>query len=171
MGDVLSLIERAEQAIDIEEAQKLEEKVRKEFKENGASAASVKSLRYHNLTAVDLDADDLPEFIGSYWIASSTTERRLLFFIADNTGGDRLSFTVSEHDVVKLADVMSGDLKDLETGVGHELLLDVFDLDGDGVREVFTVGRGFEGSSYYAYKRSAGRWSRVYEASVYRCAY
>src|ERR687896_1458029 len=30
MGDVLSLIERAEQAIDIEEAQKLEEKVRKD---------------------------------------------------------------------------------------------------------------------------------------------
>jgi signal recognition particle subunit SRP54 len=30
MGDVLSLIERAEQAIDIDEAQKLEEKVRKD---------------------------------------------------------------------------------------------------------------------------------------------
>ena len=30
MGDVLSLIERAEQAIDVEEAQKLEEKVRKD---------------------------------------------------------------------------------------------------------------------------------------------
>src|SRR5688572_902906 len=61
----------------------IEEIVRKEFEENGASAAAVKSLRYHNLTAVDLDADDLPEFIGSYWIAPSATERRLLFFIAD----------------------------------------------------------------------------------------
>ena len=30
MGDVLSLIERAEQAIDVEEAQRLEEKVRKD---------------------------------------------------------------------------------------------------------------------------------------------
>ena len=30
MGDVLSLIERAEQAIDVEEAQKLEEKIRKD---------------------------------------------------------------------------------------------------------------------------------------------
>ncbi len=47
MGDVLSLIERAEQAIDIEEAQKLEEKVRKDdftLEDFKAQLQSIKKL-------------------------------------------------------------------------------------------------------------------------------
>jgi hypothetical protein len=80
-------------------------------------------------------------------------------------------FATADHSVVGPDDVMSGDVKDLDTGVGHELLLDVLDFDNDGVREIFTIGQAFEGNNYYVYKRVDGKWSKVYETYDYRCAY
>ena len=66
---------------------------------------------------------------------------------------------------------MTNDLKDLDGGRGSELLLDVLDADGDGVKEVFTIGQAFEGNNYYVYKRAAGKWTKVFEAYRYRCAF
>ena len=66
---------------------------------------------------------------------------------------------------------MSGDIKDLDTGILHELLLDVFDIEGDGVSEIFTIGQAFEGNNYYAYRKEGTTWKRIFETYVYRCAY
>ncbi|MEO6333872.1 MAG: hypothetical protein ABIO91_02725 [Pyrinomonadaceae bacterium] len=156
----------------IEERGRIEKLVAAEFTKQGASALAVKTLRYHNLTAVDVEDDDLPEFVGSYWIAPTAAERRLLFFIAEQDANGKIHFSMSEHSVVKPDGVMSGDVKDLDTGVGHELLLDVLDYDADGVREIFTIGRAFEGNNYYVYKRGdGGKWAKVFETYSYRCAY
>ena len=156
----------------VEERRGIEKLVSAEFAKQGASAAAVKTLRYHNLTALDVEDDGQPEFIGSYWIAPTSGERRLLFFIAEQDANGKIQFSMSEHSVVKADDVMSGDVKDLDTGVGHELLLDVLDYDADGVREIFTIGRAFEGNNYYVYKRGeGGNWSKVYETYSYRCAF
>jgi hypothetical protein len=155
----------------LEEKREIEKLVIAEFTKHGASAAAVKNLRYHNLTALDVEADDLPEFVGSYWIAPTASERRLLFFIAEQDAHGKMLFATADHSVVGPDDVMSGDVKDLDTGVGHELLLDVLDFDNDGVREIFTIGQAFEGNNYYVYKRVDGKWSKVYETYDYRCAY
>ncbi|PYS99136.1 MAG: hypothetical protein DMF63_13795 [Acidobacteria bacterium] len=153
------------------ERTKIDDLVRSEFTKNGASASAVKSLHFYNVTAVDVDGDGVPEFIGSYWIAPTANERRLLFFVAEQKGADDLHFGYSEHAIVKPDDIMSGDLKDLEGGRGSELLIDLLDYDGDGVREIFTIGQAFEGNNYYVYKRDKGKWTRVYETYNYRCAY
>lgn len=155
----------------IAERTEIERLVRSEFTKNGASAAAVKNLRYHNLTAVDVDADAAPEFIGSYWIAPTAKERRLLFFIAEGTADGATKITHSDHSIVTPDDMMSGDLKDLESGVGSELLIDLLDYNNDGVREIFTVGMAFEGNNYYVYKLDGGKWTKVHETYVYRCAY
>jgi hypothetical protein len=145
--------------------------VRKEFKKNGAGDAAVKTLRFHNFTALDFDGDGTPEFVGSYWIAPTPTERRRLFFIAEGAPGGSIALTHSEHDVITPEDVMTNDLKDLDGGRGSELLLDVFDADGDGVKEIFTIGQAFEGNNYYVYKRTAGKWAKAFEVYRYRCAF
>lgn len=156
----------------VEERREIEKLASAEFTKQGASAAAVKTLRYHNLTALDVEDDDQPEFVGSYWIAPTSKERRLLFFIAEQDANGKVQFSLSEHSVVKPDDVMSGEVKDLDTGVGHELLLDVLDYDADGVREIFTIGQAFEGNNYYVYKRvDAGKWTKVHETYSYRCAY
>ena len=149
----------------------VERLVRAEFNKNGASTAAVKNLRYHNLTGVDIDNDDMPEFIGSYWIAPTAKERRLLFFIAERKGDSDLELSHSEHSVIGEEDMMSGDLKDLEAGLGAELLIDLLDYNRDGVREIFTIGRAFEGNNYYVYKRDGAKWTKVHENYVYRCAF
>jgi hypothetical protein len=154
-----------------EERAEIEKLVRAEFTKNGVSAAALKNLRYHNLTALDVDGDDQPEFVGSYWIAPAADERRLLFFIAERDPAGKLAFSVSDYSAVKPDDVMSGDVKDLDTGIGHELLLDVLDVDSDGIREIFTIGQAFEGNNYYVYKRTGGEWTKVHETYSYRCAY
>jgi hypothetical protein len=153
------------------ERAEIEKLVRREFTKNGASAAAVKSLSFHNVTAVDIEGDAGADFVGSYWISPKATERRLLFFIAEQKGADGFKLAYSEHRVVTPDDIMSGDFKDLEGGRGAELLIDLLDYDNDGVREIFTIAQAFEGNNYYAYKRNAGKWTRVLETYNYRCAY
>lgn len=154
-----------------EERAEIEKLVRAEFTKAGATTVAVKNLRYHNLTALDVDGDDAAEFVGSYWIAPTPDERRLLFFIAEPDKQRKIAFSVSDHSVLKPDDVMSGDVKDLDTGVGHELLLDVLDYDNDDVKEIFTIGQAFEGNNYSVYRRTDGKWAKVHESYNYRCAY
>jgi hypothetical protein len=153
------------------ERAEIEKLVRAEFVKNGASATAAKTLHYHNLTALDIDGNDSAEFVGSYWLAPTPKERRLLFFITGRAAGDAIMLEHSEHSVVKPDDVMSGDLKDVDEGRGAELLVDLLDYDGDGTKEIFTIGQAFEGNNYYVYKRTNGKWTKVIETYNYRCAY
>ena len=155
----------------LNERTEVEKLVRSEFTKNGATAAAVKNLRYHNLTAVDIQGDDVAEYVGSYWIAPTANERRLLFFIAERKDDNILELSYSDHSVVKADDLMSGEVKDVESGLGAELLIDVLDYDDNGVREIFTIGRAFEGNNYYVYKNEKGKWTKVFETYAYRCAY
>jgi len=153
------------------ERAEIEKLVRAEYTKKGVSAATLKNLRYQNLTALDVDGDNVAEFVGSYWIAPRPDQRRLLFFIAEQDSKGNFTFPLSDYSPIKTDDVMSGDVKDLDTGVGHELLLDVLDLDNDGVKEIFTIGQAFEGNNYYVYRRSAGKWTKIHESYSYRCGY
>jgi hypothetical protein len=142
--------------------------IRAEFARNHVE---VKKLDYHNLTALDIDGDGKAELIGSFWAENEPKSRTLLFFIAQKGTGGKYEFGYSEFRTIKEDEVMSGEISDLDNGIYHELLLDVFDYDGDGVSEVFTYVQAFEGSGFNVYKRASGKWSKVFEGSNYHCGY
>lgn len=149
----------------------IEKLVRAEFAKGGVPSAALKTLHYHNLTAIDIDNDGKAEFFGSFWAAPTKDSRSLLFFIAG--GADKgYPFEYKEIQTLKADDIMSGDLNDIDTGeVLSELLLDSADIDGDGVNEIFTTTQAFEGRNFSVYKRKEQTWERVHGAYNYRCGY
>lgn len=153
------------------ERAEIETLVRAEFAKQNTPADSLKTLRYHNLTGLDIDGDSKTEMVGSYWIAPKTDERRLLFFIAEKAASGKYQITHGEYNAFTSDKVMSGELKDLDDGIYHTLLLDVFDYDGDGTAEVFTTSQAFEGRNFAVYRREGGKWSKAFESYNYRCGY
>lgn len=149
----------------------IESLVRAEFVKNKVAANAAKNLKYHNLTALDVDADGKPEMVGSFWVETAATERALLFFIAEQDAKGKYKMGFSEFRTVKQEEVMSEDIKALDEGVYHELLLDAMEYDGDTTAEIFTYIQGFEGSSFTVYSRRDGKWVKAFEGSNYHCGY
>ena len=149
----------------------IESLVRAEFARQTKNDEVSRNLKYHNLTALDVDGDGKAELVGSFWIEPSADERDLLFFIADKGANGKYTFGYSDFHAVKKDAVMSGDLKMLDTGILNELLLDVYDYDGDGTGEIFTYSQSFEGAGFKAYRREGGKWTKAFESSNYHCAY
>jgi hypothetical protein len=153
------------------ERAEIEALVRAEFTKQGVSANAVKNMDYHNLTALDVDSDGKAELVGTFWAENSDKERNLLFFIAEKDTSGKYVFGHSEYNKVTPDDVMSGDLNDLKDGRGHELLLDVFEFDGDKTAEIFTITQAFEGNNFRVYSKRDGKWMRIFEGYNYHCAF
>lgn len=154
------------------ERTEIESLIRTEFINQKVSDKVARNLKYHNLTALDVNNDGKAELVGSYWVEPSADERDLLFFIADKGANGKYSFGYSEYSAVKKDEMMSGgEITMLDTGLLNELLLDVYDYDGDGTSEIFTYGQSFEGASFNAYKREGGKWTKAFESSNYHCAF
>ncbi len=128
-------------------------------------------LRYQNLTALDVDSDGKAEFVGSYWVEIDKQTRGLLFFIAGKDSKGKYAIGYHDYRSIDQANVMSGEIKAVDDGVLHELLLDAFDYDGDGTAEIFTYEQSFEGAGFNVYHRSGTKWTRVFEGSNYHCGY
>lgn len=149
----------------------IETLVRAEFAQKGVATTAIKTLNYHNLTALDVNADGKAELVGSYWVAPTTDERALLFFIAEKgTDGDYV-LGHSDFSLIKKSEVMSEEISALDNGTLNELLLDVYDFDGDGTSEVFSYVQSFEGASFNVYGKRAGKWTNIFEGSNYHCAF
>jgi len=153
------------------ERAEIETLVRAEFTKQGVSANAAKNLKYHNLTALDVDNDGKAEMVGSFWAENSAKERNLLFFIAEKNDDGKYNFGYSEYEKATPDNVMSGDLKDLDGGIGNELLLDAMNYNGDATAEIFTIARAFEGNNFNVYSRQNGKWTKVFESYNYHCAY
>lgn len=153
------------------ERAEIETLVRDRFTKDGIAADVVKNMKYHNLTALDINSDGQAEMVGSFWVEPSATDRQLLFFIAELGPDKKYRFGYSDSDLVKQADTMSEDIKDVDTGVYHERLLDIFDIDGDGDSEIFSYVMSFEGAGFNVYKRKGDVWARHFEGSNYHCGY
>jgi len=149
----------------------IETLVRAEYAKHKVPAARAKQLHFDNLTALDVDNDGTAELVGSYWVIPRQGQRDHLFFIAERKGSGKYSFTFSEYERYTPEKVMSGDLKDLTDGIYQTLLLDVFDYDGDGTAEIFTIGKAFEGNNYFVFKRAGGKWKKVFDTYDYHCGY
>lgn len=153
------------------ERSEVEALVRAEFQKNGVSETVTGNLRSHNLTALDVDSDANAELVGSYWVDLSPTDRGLLFFIAQRGTDGSYGFGHSEYRKVSQSETMSEDIKDVDSGVYHERLLDIFDVDNDGVAEVFSYVMSFEGAGFNVYKRKPTGWALHFEGTNYHCGY
>ncbi len=153
------------------ERKEIEDLVREEFIKQGVSAKAVGDMKYHNLTALDVDNDGKAEMVGSFYADNSSKEKNLLFFIADKGKNGKYSFGYKDYKSVKPDEVMSGELKDLDGGVYNELLLDAMEYDGDTSAEIFTITQGFEGNNFTVYSKREGKWTKVFEGSNYHCGY
>lgn len=156
------------------ERAEIESLVRAEFVKQGVADAAVKNMKYHNLTALDVDKDGKAEMVGSFWAENAANERNALFFIAAKNQAGRYVFGYSNYEKITVDQVMSGELKDLdEEAMLNELLLDAMEYNGDKTAEIFTVVKAFEGYTYNVYSRGSedGKWTKVYESSNYHCGY
>jgi hypothetical protein len=153
------------------ERSEIEALVRAEFKKNGVAASAADKIHYHNLTAIDINGDKVPELVGTFWSEPAKDDRRLLFFIAEKGPGGAYSFARKNLTALKTADIMSGDTQDVDDGILHEMLVDSMDIDGDGTAEVFTTSQAFEGRHFHVYRRSDGKWTSILDSYNYRCGY
>lgn len=153
------------------ERAEIEALVRDMFVKDGISAEIAKDLKYHNLTALDVNSDGQAEMVGTFWVEPTATERQLLFFIAELGSDKKYRFGYAESKKVKQEDTMSEDIKDVDTGVYHERLLDIFDIDDDGDSEIFSYVMSFEGAGFNVYKRQGDGWVTHFEGSNYHCGY
>jgi hypothetical protein len=135
-------------------------------------SASERNTKTTNLTATDLDGDGREELIGSYVVKVGPKVRATLLLVAAPQGS-AFRAILTKYDRVNSRDMMDpaliGDIG--EGGFGAEIYVEQLDADGDGVGEVFTLSRSFEGTTYRAYQRRGGVWRSVYENYSYRCAY
>ena len=153
------------------EREALSAPVRAEYGKHGVSAATLKGLSYVNLTALDLDRDGAFELVGSALAQGKGADKRLLFFIAEQQNG-KYELRQANYEQITADSIMSGgDIKDVNEGLLNELLVDVYDVDGDGVAEVFTTTQGFEGNKYNIYHNTKGQWEAWYEGYNYHCGF
>jgi len=150
-----------------EQKAEVEALVKSEYSKNKITGL----MRFHNLTAIDVDKDGKAELVGSYWIANAKTQRAVLFFIAQKNAAGKYAFGFTDYRVIKESEVMSKEIAAVDRGIYHEMLLDVLDYDSDGGGEIFTHVSSFEGSGFMIYKRSGAKWTKVFEGSNYHCAY
>lgn len=140
------------------------------------SAAQLRNLKTINLTALDFNSDGAAELVGTFKVARGKGAADLLFLLAESIGaaaGAGYSAGLSNHVALKSADRPSPEVFDSAGpgGLFSEILIDHLDIDGDGTGELFTHGQSLEGAQYKVYKKTRGRWSKLQEFYVYRCAY
>lgn len=153
------------------ERAEIEALVRDRFVKDGISEEVAKALKYHNLTALDVNSDGQAEMVGTFWVEPSATDRQLLFFIAELGADKKYRLGYSESKKVAQAETMSEEIKDVDSGVYHERLLDIFDVDADGDSEIFSYVMSFEGAGFNVYKRKGDVWVNHFEGSNYHCGY
>lgn len=145
--------------------------VKAEFAKQGNSAEVIETRDYHNLTALDVDGDGKIELVGSFWVKPDAKTRNTLFFIADKGANGKYQIGFGKYNAIKEESVMGGDITAIDGGIYHELLLDVLDINNDGVSEIFTYSQSFEGAGFNAYRRVNGKWDSIFEGSNYHCAF
>jgi hypothetical protein len=139
------------------------------------SDAQLRNLKTINLTALDFNNDGAVELVGTFKVARGKGAADLLFLLAEPgaAAGADYRAGLSNHVALKAADLLAPEV--FETvgpgGFFSEILIDQLDIDGDGTGELFTYGQSLEGAQYKVYKKTRGRWLKLQEFSVYRCAY
>ncbi len=124
--------------------------MREGYKQKGVAAARVAKVQVINITAIDLDADGKAELIGSFFIKDQNYNTWSLFLIAEaRNDGYQPSLTWYK--------------KSAEGDVEVRRFIDMLDLEGDGVAEVFVTSSYYESTDFSIYKKVNGAWRSVYQ--------
>lgn len=151
-SDSLGLPEISRRALSPDERSTVLELVRRTYRRRGVPASLIKSITVTNLTAVDVDRDGNPEFVGSFRIERDEKAYLLFLIVEQRTGRYRIA------------------LQRYDEGFEHgEDFVDALDVDKDGVGEVITQVSGYEVWEYAIYKRRGGRWQMVYRGGGGGC--
>jgi hypothetical protein len=118
------------------------------FRKAGPSA--IAKVQINNITAIDVDSDGQAELIGSFMISDKNYNSWALFLMAEMKNGQYRPSLTWYHK----GDEGTGEVR---------RLLDILDLDGDGVAEVFTMNGYYESSDFTIYKKVKGVWRSVYQ--------
>ena len=115
---------------------------------------SIAKVQINNITAIDVDADGKAELMGSFEIHGRNYTTWALFLMAELKNGQYKSGLTWYHKGAE--------------GTGEvRRLIDILDLDGDGVAEVFTMNGYYESSDFTIYKRVKGAWRSVYQGGAF----
>ena len=149
----------------------VEKLVREEFTKQKVPSSALNTLNYLNLTAIDLERNGNADLVGTYWVAPSESQRALLYVVVEMDSSKNYKLTYSEFDDYSQEEVMSGNIKDIDTGIYHNLMLDYVDIDADGIGEIVNTAQAFEGRNFSVLKREGGYWNKIHESYNYRCGF
>jgi hypothetical protein len=125
--------------------------------QKGVKASLIAKMETVNLTAADLNGDGKAELIGAFIIKGAIGAEYALLMVFEPAGaGFRAAMTWYVHTTG-------------EAEVQYRRLVDVLDLDGDGVAEILVQGLYYESHNYMIYKKAAGQWRVVYEGGGGGC--
>ncbi|RMG54966.1 MAG: hypothetical protein D6723_03830 [Acidobacteria bacterium] len=133
---------------------------REAYEQNGVPRSLLQNVDIVHLTAVDLDNDGKHELIGNFQITeSSFGPWDTLLLIAEPKDTGYRTGLAWYHKAV------DGDGFDTEV----RELVDVLDINGDGIGEVFILRSTYATWSYMIYKRQDGQWRSIYEGGGGGC--
>ena len=124
------------------------------YRKRQVPAAVIPKVHVNNITAIDLDADGTAELIGSFDTREQNDVSRALFLIAEMRNGQYQSGLIWFK-------------KGVEATNEARRLIDVLDLDGDGIAEVFARTSYYESTDFTIYKKVKGVWRSVYQGGLF----
>ncbi|HVF55786.1 MAG TPA: hypothetical protein VM934_06525 [Pyrinomonadaceae bacterium] len=127
------------------------------LRQKGVKDTLIAKMETINLTAVDLDRDKKAELVGAFIVNGAAGIEHALFMVFEPEGSD---FRAALNWYYRTPG---------EAEVQYRRLVDVLDLDGDGVAEILTQGLYYESHNYMIYKKAGGQWRVVYEGGGGGC--
>jgi hypothetical protein len=124
------------------------------YKLKKVPASLLAKAKINNITAIDLDADGKLELIGSFEIYDPKQNSWNLFLIAELQNSQYQS-------------ALTWYKRGGETDSEVRRLVDVLDLDGDGIAEVFATTSYYESTDFSIYKKVKGVWRSVYQGGYF----
>lgn len=124
------------------------------YRQKRVTAAKLAKVQVINITAMDLDADGKAELIGSFFIRDPNYNTQALFLIAELRNNQYQS-------------TLTWYKKSAEGDVEVRRLIDILDLERDGVAEVFVTSSYYESTDFTIYKKVKGVWRSVYQGGLF----